>query len=112
VNLQLVGDLLLLFGWGLPAIAAPIEYLFVRDDEGRRLGFRRSAMGRHLASYMGAVGFLAALGAYRLLIGPDVLWQVLRVVGFAALIFVTWWRWAVVHRARRASDAEHRNRTP
>lgn len=112
LNLQLVGDLLLLFGWGLPAIGAPVEYLFVRDDEGRRLGFRRSAMGRHLMAYMAALAFLALLGVWRLAFGPGEVWQALRVIGYAALIAVTWWRWRVVHRARVESLAGRPQSTP
>lgn len=104
-----VGDALLLFGWALPAVAAPIEYAFVRGDDGRRLGFRRTQLGMHLMAFMAAVGFLALLGVVRLVDdGPA--WAALRVLGFVALIVVTWWRWLVVHRARVDSDVEHRER--
>ena len=103
MNLRLIGDLLLLFGWALPAIAAPVEYAFVRDERGKRFGFRRSAMGLHLMSYMAAVGFLALLGVLRLVFGDGPVWEWLRIVGFVGLCFVTWWRWAVVHQARVAS---------
>lgn len=107
MTLQRIGDLLLLCGWALPSLAAPVEYLFVRGDDGRRCGFRRSALGRHLMAFMVALAFLAVLGAIRIVTGDSLLWQVLRVVGFLGLCFVAWWRWLVVHQARVASDREH-----
>lgn len=107
MTLRHAGDLLLLFGWALPAIGAPLEYLFVRGDDGRRLGFRHSALGRHLMAYMAAVGLLAALGVLRLLTDDGPLWAALRVVAGLVLAFVTWWRWRVVHQARVAADREH-----
>jgi hypothetical protein len=106
VTLQDAGDLLLLFGWALPALGAPIEYAFVRGDDGRRLGFRHSELGRHLMAYMVAVAAIAILGVLRLLTGESLAWQALRVAGFAAFCVVTWWRWAVVHQARMASVRE------
>lgn len=106
MTLRLVGDALLLFGWALPAIGAPIEYLFVRGDDGRRLGFRHSALGRHLMAYMTALAFLAALGVWRVVAGDGPVWEWLRAIGYVGIVAVTWWRWYVVHQARVASDTE------
>lgn len=109
MTLRLLGDLLLIFGWALPAIAAPVEYAFVRGDDGRRLGFRRTSLGKHLMAFMAAVAFLALLGVIKF-VDDGPVWQSLRVVGFLALVFVTWWRWLVVHQAHVANEAEHRAR--
>jgi hypothetical protein len=112
VSLRTWGDVLLLVGWGLPAVAAPLEYAFVRDDDGRRLGFRRSALGRHLMSYMLALAFVALLGAWRILFGGGTAWEVARIVAYVGVAFVAWWRWRVVHLARVASESERASESP
>jgi hypothetical protein len=89
-----------------------VEYAFVRDEQGRRMAFRRSAMGKHLFAYMASLGFLAALGMVRLALGTGPVWETARVIGYAALICVTWWRWWVVHRARVESLSERRTPSP
>jgi hypothetical protein len=102
VNLRLLGDLALL-AWTPPAIAAPLLYLLVRSPDGRRFAFARSAMGRHLMSFMGVFAFLAILGLSRLLFDEGAHWELLRLVGFVALVIVTWWRFFVVLGALKDS---------
>jgi hypothetical protein len=98
-HLRGLGDVALLF-WAVPAILAPIEFAFVRDDDGRRLGFRHTELGRHLMAFMAAYAFVGVLGVLRFVTEDSLGWQIARVIGFVALVVVTWWRWLLVHRAR------------
>jgi threonine/homoserine/homoserine lactone efflux protein len=101
-----------LLAWTLPAIASPLMYLFVRDERGRRFGFRSSPWGWLLMSHMAALAFLAVLGLARLFVDDGLAWHVLRVGGFVVLIGVTWWWCIFVGLALRDSRRERRAATP
>lgn len=103
---ELLGDLLLI-AWVIPAVGAAVEYLFIRGDDGRRLGFRQTAMGRYLEAHMVALAGIGVLGLVRIAVGDSPVWVGLRVVTFGAVIGIAWWWWiGFVRPARKASERD------
>lgn len=101
--LRMIGDVLLVAGWTLPAVLAPIFYHDVRRPDGGRGAWRRSRLGQLLMAHMATLAVLAVLGTLRVLFGDGTVWAALRVVAYVALVAVTWWWLWVVLAERRAS---------
>lgn len=105
MNARTLGDIALVL-WTVPAVAAPIVYSRVPD-------WRRTPLGRHLMSYMVVIAFVSVLGCYRLAFNSNIVWEVARLIGYAGVVVVLWWRLRVVAQTwfdavRDASAAERR----
>lgn len=86
MSAEAIGNVLLVATW-LPAVLAVAFYA--------RVPWWRSAVGRHLFSYMLIVALVLTLGVVRIVWEPSWFWW-LRVGAFALFTAATWWRLALV----------------
>jgi hypothetical protein len=102
--LHLVGSLLIHL-CTIPALLSVAWYA--------RVPWWRSQVGRHLMSYMTVIAAVLALSSLRLLFGPTPVedrttpwFDSLRIVVFAGMPPVLWWRFLLIVKEQRAGRAD------
>jgi hypothetical protein len=92
------GNLFLILS-AIPAVVSVIVFA--------RVTWWRSRWGRHLMAYMSAMAFVLMLGVVRIFFADTWWFFGMRMIGYAALVIVLWWRmFYVIQAAREGSPDE------
>jgi hypothetical protein len=93
-----IGNLFLVLS-AIPAVASVVVFA--------RVSWWRSRWGRHLMAYMTAMAFLLVIGVLRIFFVDAWWFFILRMLGYAALVGVLWWRmFYVIQAASEGSPDE------